>query len=148
MLEPINVLVVDDNPADLVLARKLLARSKILVAMDEARDGVEAFEFLRRQGRHADAARPDLILLDLNMPRMDGREVLRQLKIDPDLRGIPVVVLTFSTAERDVVKSYDLQASAYVVKPVDLDGFSEIVRAIEGFWFSVVRFAPGRGGPG
>lgn len=142
MSDPIKILLVEDNPADVVLARENLASCKILHELHVVADGVEAMEFLLHQGSHTAAPRPDMILLDLNLPRKDGREVLAEMKNDPSLRRIPVVVLTSSTAERDIVRSYDLQASAYVVKPVDLDGFGEIVRAIEGFWFQVVSFPP------
>jgi CheY-like chemotaxis protein len=140
MTEKIKILLVEDNPADAELTRETLAQSKILVNMSVVSDGLEALAFLRREGDYANANRPDLLLLDLNMPRMDGREVLAEMKGDPSLRRIPVVILTSSEAESDVAKSYDLHASAYVVKPVDLSGFDQIVKAIESFWFSVVRF--------
>jgi len=141
-MERIRILLVEDNPADVELAKENLATCKIIHDLYTVGDGVEAMEFLRRRGKHASAPVPDLFLLDLNMPRKDGREVLSEMKADPALRLIPVVILTSSTAERDVVKSYDLQASAYVIKPVDLKGFGEIVRAIEGFWFAVVKYPP------
>jgi len=140
--EHIRILLVEDNPADAELARENLQSTKILHELEIVSDGVEALQYLRREGKFRDAPTPELILLDLNLPRKDGRELLGDLKADPKLRRIPVVVLTSSTAERDVLMSYDLQASAYVVKPVDLEGFGQIVRAIEGFWFSVVRFPP------
>jgi len=143
MSEKIKILLVEDNPADVVLAREHLDASKILHELYVVGDGVECMSFLRRTGKYKKAPRPDMILLDLNMPKMDGRQVLEEIKGDSSLRQIPIVVLTSSTAEIDVVKSYDLQASAYVVKPVDLAGFGEIVRAIEGFWFSIVRFPAG-----
>lgn len=142
MTDRIRILLVDDNPADVMLARENLEDSKILHELSVAADGVEAMALLRREGEHAGKPLPDIVLLDLNMPRMDGRQVLEAMKADAMLRRVPVVVLTSSTAERDVVQSYDLQASAYVVKPVDLSGFGEIVAALEGFWFSVVRFPP------
>lgn len=142
MSEHIRILLVEDNPADAELARENLQSTKILHELEIVSDGVEALQYLRREGKFRDAPTPELILLDLNLPRKDGRELLGDLKADPKLRRIPVVVLTSSTAERDVLMSYDLQASAYVVKPVDLEGFGQIVRAIEGFWFSVVRFPP------
>ena len=141
-MEPIKILLVEDNPADADLARENLATSKILHELSLVGDGVEAMAFLRQQGRYANAPRPDLILLDLNVPRKDGREVLAEIKEDPTLRRIPVVVLTSSKAEEDILRSYDLQASAYVHKPVDLDGFGKIVKAIEGFWFTVVAYPP------
>lgn len=142
MTIPVKILLVEDNPADAELAKENLECCKILHELDVVVDGVEALLYLRREGAYQNANRPDLILLDLNLPRMDGRELLTAIKADAELRRIPVVILTSSTAERDVIVSYDLQASAYVVKPVDLNGFGEIVRAIEGFWFSVVRFPP------
>ncbi len=142
MSEHIRILLVEDNPADAELARENLQSTKILHELEIVSDGVEALQYLRREGKFRDAPTPELILLDLNLPRKVGRELLGDLKADPKLRRFPVVVLTSSTAERDVLMSYDLQASAYVVKPVDLEGFGQIVRAIEGFWFSVVRFPP------
>jgi CheY-like chemotaxis protein len=142
MASGIKILLVEDNPADVVLTRENLSECKILHELHVAEDGVEALSFLRRKGPHRDAPRPDLVLLDLNLPRMDGREVLAEMKADESLRRIPVVVLTSSEAEEDVVRSYELQASAYVTKPVDLEGFGKIVRGIEGFWFAVVRYPP------
>jgi chemotaxis family two-component system response regulator Rcp1 len=142
----LQILLVEDNPGDVELTRENLADSKILHDLHVARDGIEAMAFLLQEGPHVNAPRPDLILLDLNLPRKDGREVLVDIKSDPALRVIPVVVLTSSSAEEDVLRSYDLQASAYVTKPVDLAGFCKIVRGIEYFWFSVVRFpsSPGQ----
>jgi len=140
MNDKVKILLVEDNPADVELTRANLEMYKLLHEMFVTADGVDAMAFLRREGKYVDAPRPDLILLDLNLPRMDGREVLAELKADEELRRIPVVVLTSSSAEEDVLRSYDLQASAYVTKPVDLEGFGKIVRGIEGFWFSVVRF--------
>ena len=142
MADKVQILLVEDNPADADLTRENLESSKILNDLHVAIDGIDALEFLRREGKHKDAPRPDLVLLDLNLPRKDGREVLAEMKADKSLKRIPVVVLTSSQAEEDVVKSYELQASAYVSKPVDLTGFGKIVRGIEGFWFSVVRFPP------
>ena len=142
MGSPVRILLVEDNPADADLTRESLADSKIYCELHVTVDGVEAMEFLRREGEYKDAPRPDLVLLDLNLPRKDGKEVLAEMKADPSLRMIPVVVLTSSKAAQDIVRSYSLQASAYVTKPVDLDGFAEIVRGIEGFWFTLVRFPP------
>lgn len=142
MKDKIQILLVEDNPADADLTKENLEDSKILHDLHVAVDGVQAMDFLRRQGEFKDAPRPDLVLLDLNLPKKDGREVLAEMKSDPSLKRIPVVVLTSSKAEEDVVKSYDLHASAYVSKPVDLEGFGKIVQGIEGFWFSVVRFPP------
>ena len=141
----VKILLIEDNPADVDLTKENLAYFKILHELFVAMDGEEAMAFLRKEGRFADAPRPDFVLLDLNLPRKDGREVLAEIKSDPSLRRIPVVVLTSSKAENDIVKSYDLQASAYVVKPVDLAGFGEIVKGINGFWFTVVRFPPSEG---
>lgn len=144
--EPIEILLVEDNPGDARLAHEALKESKVHNHLNHVADGVEAMRFLRRQDQYAGVALPDLILLDLNMPRKDGREVLAEVKEDPELRSIPVVVLTTSEAERDLIKSYDLHANAYVVKPIDLDRFIEIVQAIEHFWFSVVKLPQGNGG--
>ena len=139
MTQPIHVLLVEDSPGDADLAKESLEASKLHVRISVVTDGVEALQFLRREGRHSEAPRPDIILLDLNLPRRDGREVLADCKQDPDLRGIPVVVLTSSAAEKDVAMSYNLGANCYVTKPVDLAQFSTIVRSIEDFWFTVVR---------
>jgi two-component system, chemotaxis family, response regulator Rcp1 len=143
-MEPIEILLVEDNPGDARLAFEALKESKIHNNLNHVVDGVEAMRFLRREGEYADAAQPDLILLDLNMPRKDGREVLAEVKADPEFKLIPVVVLTTSAAERDLVKSYDLHANAYVVKPIDLNQFIDVVQAIEIFWFSIVKLPPAR----
>jgi CheY-like chemotaxis protein len=121
------------------LTREALKEGKIRNNLNVASDGVEALRYLRREGPHAGAARPDLILLDLNLPRMDGREVLEAVKQDPSLRHIPVVVLTSSAAEQDIVRAYELHANCYVSKPVDLDQFIHVVKSIEDFWFSIVK---------
>lgn len=142
MIKKIVILLVEDNLADADLTAAKLESSKILHELHVVVDGVEAMSFLRREGEHRAKPRPDLVLLDLNLPRKDGREVLAEMKADDKLKRIPVVVLTSSQAEEDVVKSYDLHANAYVTKPVDLEGFGKIVRGIEHFWFSVVRFPP------
>ena len=131
--------MVEDSPGDVRLTREPLKEGKVRNNFHVARDGVEALEFLRREGEFADAPRPDLILLDLNMPRMDGREVLQEIKADETLRLIPVVILTTSKAEEDVVRSYKLNANCYITKPVDLDQFIKVVRSIEDFWLTVVR---------
>lgn len=135
----IEILLVEDNPGDVRLVSESLKEYKICNRLSTARDGEEALEFLRRKGRFADAPRPDVILLDLNLPRKDGREVLQEIKSDPDLRRIPVVVLTSSRDEEDVLKSYDVNANCYITKPVDLDQFVRVVQSIEHFWFSMVR---------
>jgi two-component system, chemotaxis family, response regulator Rcp1 len=139
---PIEILLVEDNPADIRLTREALHEAKISNNLHVATDGVQALRFLHREEEHADAPRPDLMLLDLNLPKKTGREVLEVVKEDPDLRRIPVVVLTTSEAEQDIVRSYDLHANAYIKKPVDFGSFVEVVRAIEDFWFSVVRLPP------
>jgi CheY-like chemotaxis protein len=137
--DPIDVLLVEDDAGDVVLIREAFEHNKVHNTLEVVSDGVEAIEFLRREGPHADAPRPDLILLDLNLPRKDGREVLAEIKEDPDLRSIPVVVLTTSKAEEDVLRSYHLHANAYVTKPVDFDRFIEVVRQIDEFFVSVVK---------
>ena len=135
---PIEILLVEDNPGDVRLTREGLTESKVRNNLHVARDGVEAMAFLRGEGQHANAVRPDLILLDLNLPRMDGREVLSEVKSDPKLKTIPVVVLTTSRAEQDVLRSYDLHANCYITKPVDLEQFITVVKSIEDFWFTIV----------
>jgi len=139
---PVRILVVDDDPVDVRLMQEALRESKVLAIMESVYDGVEAMAYLHREGQYSQARRPDLILLDLNMPRKDGREVLSEIKADPDLRRIPVVILTTSKADQDVVQTYDLGANAYVVKPVDLDQLVTIVQKIEEFWFSIVKLPP------
>ena len=136
---PIEILLVEDNAADVRLTREALKDAKVRNRLHVAADGVEAMAFLRREGRHADAPRPDLVLLDLNLPKKDGREVLEESKQDPGLQNIPVVILTTSQAEEDVFRSYQLHANAYVTKPVDLERFLEVVRSIESFWLEIVR---------
>jgi two-component system, chemotaxis family, response regulator Rcp1 len=138
---PIEILMVEDNEADVGLTQIALEDAKVLNNMAVAGDGVEALAMLRRQGRHAAAVRPDLILLDLNLPKMSGLEILAEIKADTQFRRIPVVILTTSQAEQDILRSYDLHANAYVVKPVDLDQFMRVVKSIEGFWIEVVKLA-------
>lgn len=142
MSEKIKILLVEDNPADADLTRETMENCKILHEMYVMVDGIEAMKFLRRENSYRNAPRPDIILLDLNLPLKDGREVLEDIKRDTSLRQIPVVVLTSSQAEEDIVKSYNLYANAYITKPVDLGGFGKIVKAIEGFWLTVVHFPP------
>ena len=139
MTDPIEILLVEDNPGDVELTREALHDSKVHMRLSVVNDGVDALAFLRREGPHGAAPRPDLVLLDLNLPRKDGRAVLAEVKRDPELRNIPIVVLTSSQAEQDIVKAYDLHANCYVTKPVDLDQFITIVRSIEQFWFTVVK---------
>ncbi|MBF0476458.1 MAG: response regulator [Deltaproteobacteria bacterium] len=137
--KPLEILLVEDDPADVDLTQEALESSKIKVNLHVAKDGVEAMDFLRGRGRFATAPFPDLILLDLNMPKKDGREVLAEIKADDKLKLIPVVVLTTSQAEEDILKSYDLGANCYISKPVGLTEFSRVVRSIEDFWFTVVK---------
>lgn len=138
-VRPIEVLLVEDDEGDVLMTREALDEGKVVNRLNVVGDGVEALDYLRRRGRHAAAARPDLILLDLNLPKRDGRQVLADIKNDPDLRRIPVVVLTTSEAEEDVLRSYDLHANAYVSKPVDFDRFVGVVQQIDEFFISVVR---------
>lgn len=135
---PMRFLLVEDSPGDVELTRAAMADAKVSNVMSVVRDGVDAMAFLRKEGEFADAERPDLILLELNMPRMDGREVLKAIKEDPDLACIPVVILTTSNAEQDVLKSYNLHANAYITKPVDFDHFIKVVQTIEEFWLVIV----------
>lgn len=139
---PIEILLVEDNPGDVRLTREALKEGKVRNNMQVAEDGEEALAFLHRQGRYAQATRPDLILLDLNLPKKSGREVLEEIKADPELKRIPVVVLTVSKAEQDVLKSYNLHANCYITKPVDLDQFITVVQSIEDFWLTVVMLPP------
>ena len=144
-LRPIEILLVEDSPGDVRLTREALRDAKVSNNLHVARDGVEALAFLRREGpQYAECPRPDLILLDLNLPRRDGREVLEEVKADPDLRHIPVIVLTTSQAEEDVLRSYQLHANAYVTKPVDFDHFIEAIKQIDHFFVSVVQLPSGR----
>lgn len=138
----IDILLIEDDEGDVLLTQKALSNGKLYNSLSVAKDGVEAMAFLQREGEHTDAKRPDLILLDLNMPRMDGRETLAQIKQDENLRSIPVVILTTSDSDRDILKSYDLQASCYITKPVDLEQFVYVVQAIKDFWFTVVKLPP------
>jgi CheY-like chemotaxis protein len=140
--EPVEILLAEDNPGDAKLTRKALEQGKVINNLHVVTDGVEAMAYLRREGKYAHRPRPDLVLLDLNMPRKDGREVLQDIKSDDDLRRIPVVVMTSSEAEEDIVQSYDLHANAYVTKPIDFDGFLDVVGSLEDFWLSVVKMPP------
>lgn len=139
---PIEVLLVEDNPGDALLTRIALEDSKVSIHLNVVEDGVEAMAFLRKQEKYKAAAHPDLVLLDLNLPKKDGREVLAEIKADQFLKRIPVVVLTTSQAEEDVVKAYNLSANCYITKPVDFDQFVRIVRSIENFWFAIVKLPP------
>jgi chemotaxis family two-component system response regulator Rcp1 len=142
VLKPIEILLAEDSPADVRLTQEALKHAKVRNNLYTVRDGVEAMAFLRHEGEFKNMPRPDLVLLDLNMPKKDGREVLKEIKEDPDLRRIPVVVLTVSQAEEDILKSYNLHANCYVTKPVGLDQFLDAVQSIEGFWLTVVKLPP------
>ena len=144
MAPPIEILLVEDNPGDVRLTQEALKEGKVYSNLHWAKDGVEALEFLQREGKHADAPRPDIILLDLNLPKKDGREVLAVIKNDDRLKHIPVVVLTTSKAEEDVLKSYELHANCYVTKPVDLEKFIVVVQSIDRFWLTVVTLPPAK----
>ena len=137
-LQPVEILLVEDSPTDVLLAKEALEFSKIVNNLHVVVDGVQAMAFLRREEKYKNAPRPGLILLDLNLPRKDGREVLEEIKNDDKLKRIPVVVLTTSKSEVDVLKAYGLHANCYIVKPVDFEKFAEVVKTIENFWFSVV----------
>ncbi|HUW61427.1 MAG TPA: response regulator [Candidatus Bathyarchaeia archaeon] len=138
----VEILLVEDSPGDVRLTIEALKEAKVNNRLNVVGDGVEALEYLRRQGKYADAARPDVVLLDLNLPRKDGRKVLVEMKEDPDLKVIPIVVLTTSHAEEDVLKSYENHANCYITKPVDFQQFLRVVQSIEDFWLSVVRLPP------
>jgi len=140
--KPLEILLVEDNPGDVRLTEEALKEGKVLNNLSVVGDGVEALDFLNRKGKYADAPRPDLILLDLNLPKRNGREVLAKIKQDPNLRRIPVVVLTISKDKKDILKSYDLHANCYITKPVDLNQFMAIVKSIEDFWLTIVKFPP------
>jgi two-component system, chemotaxis family, response regulator Rcp1 len=137
--KPIEILLIEDSPGDVRLTVEALKEAKVLNNLIVAADGAEAMEILRRKGNHGTKPRPDLILLDLNLPKKDGREVLAEIKADPNLRRIPVVVLTTSRSEEDVVRAYDLHANCYITKPVDFKQFIDVVQSIEDFWLTVVK---------
>jgi CheY-like chemotaxis protein len=142
VVRPIEVLLVEDDEGDVLITREALAEGKVLNRLHVVGDGVEAVAYLRRRKPHADATRPDLIVLDLNLPKRDGHQVLADIKGDADLRRIPVVVLSTSSAEADIIRSYDLHANAYVTKPVDFDRFVGVIRQIDDFFISVVNLPP------
>ena len=137
--KPIEILLVEDNPGDVRLTLEALKDGKMKNSMHVAKDGVEALQFLRRVGKYADAPCTDLVLLDLNLPKKDGREVLAEIKADEDLKHIPVIVLTTSKAEEDIFRAYDLHANCYITKPIDLDRFTKVVKSIEDFWLTIVK---------
>jgi two-component system, chemotaxis family, response regulator Rcp1 len=141
-LKPIDILLVEDNPGDADLAREALTTSKLHNMLHVVGDGIEAMAFLHRTGKYAGAPRPDLVLLDLNLPRKDGREVLAEIKADPDLKRIPVVILTISKDEEDILRSYNLHANCFITKPIDLTQFLKVVQSIEDFWLTIVRLPP------
>jgi CheY-like chemotaxis protein len=140
---PIDILLVEDNPGDVRLTIEALKEGKVLNTLSVTMDGVEALSFLHKEGKYADAPRPDLILLDLNLPRKDGREVLADIKSDDNLKCIPVVVLTTSQAEQDIFKSYNLHANCFITKPVDLEQFITVLQSIENFWLTIVKLPQG-----
>lgn len=140
--KPIEILLVEDNPGDADLARAAMEDGKVRNALHVVNDGEEAMTFLRRRGKHKNASRPDLVLLDLNLPKKDGREVLAEIKSDPDLRRIPVVILTISKDEEDILKAYNLYANCFITKPIDLNQFLNVVKAIEDFWLTIVKLPP------
>ena len=135
----VEILLVEDNPGDVRLTQEALKEAKVHNNLSVVGDGVEAMAFLHREGSYATVPRPDIVLLDLNLPRKDGREVLAEVKADPDLRRIPVVILTTSKVEEDILKTYDLHANCFITKPVDFDQFIKVVQSIEGFWLSIVQ---------
>jgi chemotaxis family two-component system response regulator Rcp1 len=142
ILAPVEILLVEDNLGDVRLTQEALRDGKVRNTLHVVMDGAAALEFLRREGSYREAPRPDVILLDLNLPKKDGRQVLAEMKADDDLKRIPVVVLTTSQADQDVLKAYNLHANCYIVKPVDLEKFLAVVRSLEDFWLSVVRLPP------
>jgi chemotaxis family two-component system response regulator Rcp1 len=143
-LHPIEILLVEDNPGDARLAKEALKESKLMNNLSIAEDGVEAMDFLYRKGKYIDMPRPDLIILDLNLPKKDGREVLAEIKTNDDLKRIPVVILTISKAEEDILKTYNLHANCFISKPIDLDQFIKVVKSIEDFWLTIVKLPNGK----
>ena len=142
VVSPIEILLVEDNPADVRLTIEALKEEKVYSNLQVVNDGEEALNFLHKHGKYSNAVRPDLILLDLNLPKIDGREVLKEIKSDEKLKSIPVVVLTASKAEEDIVKSYNLHANCYITKPVDLKQFIKVARSIQDFWITIVKLPP------
>ncbi|MBF0133225.1 MAG: response regulator [Magnetococcales bacterium] len=143
--KPVEILLVEDSPGDVELTREALADSKMLNRLNVVEDGEEAMKYLRQQGCYAHALRPDVVLLDLNLPRKDGREVLEEIKADDALKAIPVVILTTSQAGEDILRTYNLHANCYITKPVDINQFFAVVKSVENFWFSVVKLPPKNG---
>jgi two-component system, chemotaxis family, response regulator Rcp1 len=142
LVNSIEILLVEDSPADVRLTMEALKEEKLHNNLSVVNDGVEAIAFLRKEGRYSKASTPDLILLDLNLPKKDGREVLKEIKNDDDLKRIPVVVLTVSKAEEDILKTYNLHANCYITKPIDLNQFSKVVKSIKDFWLTIVKLPP------
>ena len=138
----VHILLIEDNPGDVRLTLEALRDGKISNQVSVAHDGEEALDFLRQRGDHSEAERPDLVLLDLNLPKKDGREVLEEVKTDPELHRIPVIVLTTSSADRDILLSYDLHANCYIKKPIEYDEFMDAIRGLENFWTKIVRLPP------
>jgi two-component system response regulator len=141
-LKPIDILIVEDNGGDLRLIREVLDESKISNQIYAVRDGEEALDFLFRRGKYSNVSLPDLIILDLNLPKIDGREVLAEIKVDPTLKKIPVVVMTMSQSDEDILKVYSLHANCFITKPIDLDQFIKVVKSIEDFWLTIVKLPP------
>lgn len=144
MVHPIEILLVEDNPGDARLAKEALKESKLKNNLYIADDGVEAMDFLYKKGKYTKMPRPDLVILDLNLPRKDGREVLNEIKTDENLKRIPVVILTISKAEEDILKTYNLHANCFISKPIDLDQFIKVVKSIEDFWLTIVKLPNGK----
>jgi chemotaxis family two-component system response regulator Rcp1 len=142
--KPVDILLVEDNPGDARLAKEALKDSKIRNNLDTVGDGEEAIKYLKKEGKYANVSRPDLILLDLNLPKKDGREVLKEIKEHEDFKRIPVVILTMSKSEEDILKSYNLHANCYITKPIDLNQFVKVVKSIEDFWLTIVKLPNGK----
>ena len=142
LLNSIDILVVEDNPGDARLITEVLNDNKVFSSLYIVNDGVEAMRFLKNEGKYKTVPKPDLIILDLNLPKKDGREVLAEIKSDEGLKHIPIVIMTISQAEEDILKSYNLHANCYITKPIDLDQFIKVVKSIEDFWFSIVKLPP------
>ncbi len=142
-LTPIKILLVEDNPGDVLLTTLAMNESKMKIIIDNVTDGEQAVEYLKKEGKYGDATRPDLILLDLNLPKKSGFEVLKEIKEDEELRRIPIAVLTMSRAEEDILRSYNLHANCFISKPIDFEQFSKVVKSIEDFWFTIVKLPNG-----
>ena len=143
-IRPVEILLVEDNPGDVRLTKEAIKEAKIINNLNVVEDGVEALAYLRKKGKFKDVNRPDIIFLDLNLPKKNGREVLAEIKQDINLKQIPVVILTVSKAEEDVIKTYELHANCFITKPVDMDQFIKVVKSLENFWFSIVKLPPNK----